>query len=96
MRLNLDASAEQQALVAKTMGIDTRGMSAEEAGLAAALGFVQLCRELKMPATLRQVGVPEDGLELIAAATLHNQALATNPKPITEVGPILKLLRDAW
>ena len=96
MRFNLDASAGQQALVAKAMGIDTRGMGAEEAGLAAADGFVQLCRELRMSATLRQAGVPEEGLELIAAATLHNQALATNPKPITGVDPIMKVLRDAW
>ena len=96
MRFNLDASAGQQARVAKAMRIDTRGMSAEEAGLAAADGFARLCREMEMPATLRQVGVPEEGLERIAAATLHNQALSTNPKPITGVGPIMKVLRDAW
>jgi lactaldehyde reductase len=71
-------------------------MSEEEAGLAAADGFARLCREMKMPATLRQVGVPKEGLERIAAATLHNQALSTNPKPITGVGPIVKVLRDAW
>jgi alcohol dehydrogenase class IV len=78
------------------MGIETTGMSAEEAGLAAADAVDRLCRELKIPATLREAGVPEDGLELIAAATLRGQALATNPKPVADIGPVMKVLREAW
>jgi alcohol dehydrogenase len=96
MRFNLDASADRQALIAEAMGIDTTGLSPEEAGLAAAEGVEQLCRTLGLPATLREVGVPEEGLELIAAATLHDRGLATNPKPVTDAGPIMQVLRAAW
>ncbi len=96
MRYNLDASADRQALIAKAMGIDTGGMSVEEAGLAAADAVDRLCRQLNIPDTLREVGVPEEGLELIAAATLHDRALATNPKPITDAVPIMTVLRSAW
>jgi alcohol dehydrogenase class IV len=96
MRYNLDASAGRQALIAKAMGIDTKGMSDEDAGLAAADAVDRLCRQLKIPATLREVGVPEEGLELIAAATLQDRALATNPKPIADAGPIMTVLRSAW
>ena len=96
MRFNLDASADRQALIADAMGIDTRNMSDEEAGLAAADAVDRLCRELELPATLRDVGVPESGLEFIASATLHDRGIATNPKPIADAGPIMSVLREAW
>ena len=96
MRYNLDGSAERQVLIAEAMGIDTSGLSAEEAGLAASDGVAQLCRTLGLPTRLRDVGVPEEGLELLAAATLHDRGLATNPKPISDAGPIMQVLREAW
>jgi len=96
MRFNLDASADRQELIAEAMGVKTSQMTAEEAGLAAADAVAKLCRDLEMPATLRDVGVPEEGLELIASATLHDRGLATNPKPVSDAGPIMTVLRDAW
>ena len=87
--------ADRQALIAEAMGIDTAGMTQEQAGLAAADSVAQLSRGLGLPSTLRQVGVPEEGLELIASATLHDRALATNPKPIADVGPIMRVLRES-
>ena len=72
------------------------GMTVEEAGLAASDAVAQLCRKLGLPATLREVGVPEEGLELIASATLHDRSLATNPKPVGDARPIMSVLRDAW
>ena len=96
MRYNLDGSAERQVLIAEAMGIDISGLSAEEAGLAASDGVAQLCRTLGLPTRLRDVGVPEEGLELLAAATLHDRGLATNPKPISDAGPIMQVLREAW
>ena len=78
------------------MGIDTSGMTDLDAVMAAADGVDQLCRTLGLPERLRDVGVPEEGLELIAAATLHDRGLATNPKPISDAGPIMSVLRDAW
>lgn len=96
MRFNLDASADRQALIAQAMGIDTSNMTDDEAGLAAADAVSGLCHSLGLPATLREVGVPEEGLELIAAATLHDRGLATNPKPVYDAGPIMNVLRQAW
>jgi alcohol dehydrogenase class IV len=96
MRFNLEASTERQALIAEAMGINTAGMSPDTAGLAAADAVAQLCQQLGLPARLRDVDVPQEGLAAIAAATLHDRALATNPTPITEVGPILSVLQAAW
>lgn len=96
MRFNLEASAERQALIAEAMGINTIGLSPHEAGLAAAEAVARLCRQLGLPTRLRDVDVPEAGLERIAAATLHDRALATNPTPIHDAAPIVQVLRAAW
>ena len=58
--------------------------------------FAGLCRALALPRTLREVDVPEDGLAAIAAATLHDRSLRTNPKPITDAGPIMAVLQAAY
>ena len=96
MRYNAAACADRLALIADAMGIDTAGMSDPDAAQAAADGVENLRRSLDLPDRLRDVGVPEDGLELIAAATLHDRALATNPRPVADAGPIMAALRAAW
>ena len=96
MRYNLDACAGRQRLIAEAVGVAKNGMTDDEAGLAAADAVDALCRELGLPRTLREVDVPEDGLEFIAAATLHDRSLSTNPKPITDAGLIMEVLRAAF
>ncbi len=96
MRYNAEACADRLALIAEAMGIDTSGMSEDEAAQSAADGVENLRRSLGLPERLRDVGVPEEGLELIASATLHDRALATNPRPVSDAGPIMAVLRQAW
>jgi alcohol dehydrogenase class IV len=96
MRYNLDACADRQRLIAEAIGVADTGMTDEEAGLAAADAVDALCRELGLPRTLREVDVPEEGLEYIAAATLHDRGLSTNPKPVSDAGPIMEVLRAAY
>ena len=96
MRYNLDASAGRQRLIAEAIGVVNSRMTDEDAGLAAADAVDALCRELGLPRTLREVDVPEDGLEFIAAATLHDRSLSTNPKLVTDAGPIMEVLRAAF
>jgi len=96
MRYNLDACADRQRLIAEAIGVATPGMSDTEAGLAAAAAVDGLCRALALPRTLREVDVPEEGLAAIAAATLHDRSLSTNPKPITDAGPIMAVLQAAY
>ena len=57
---------------------------------------LKTCGTLELPRTLREVDVPEEGLAVIAAATLHDRSLSTNPKPITDAGPIMDVLRAAY
>ncbi len=96
MRFNAEASADRQALIAGAMGVKTQGMSDMDAAMAAADAVESLRVSLGLPGRLRDVGVPEEGLELIAAATLHDRALATNPTPVTDSGPIMTVLRNSW
>ena len=96
MRYNLDACAGRQRLIAEGIGAAKSGMTDEDAGLTAADAVDALCRDLGLPRTLREVDVPEDGLEFIAAASLHDRSLSTNPKPITDAGPIMEVLRAAF
>ena len=96
MRFNAKASADRQSLIAQAMGIDTTGMSDYDAAMAAADAVEDLSNSLGLPGRLRDVGVPEEGLELIAAATLQDRTLATNPWPVTDAGPIMTVLRSAW
>jgi len=96
MRFNAEASADRQALIAQAMGIDTSGKSDYDAALAAADAVEDLRDSLGLPNRLRDVGVPEEGLELIASATLQDRSLATNPTPVTDAGPIMSVLRSSW
>ena len=96
MRYNLDACADRQRMIAEAIGVANSAMTDEEAGLAAADAVDGLCRDLELPRTLREVGVPEDGLEYIATATLQDRSLSTNPKPILDAGPIIEVLRAAY
>ena len=96
MRYNLDACADRQRMIAEAIGVANSTMTDEEAGLAAADAVDELCRELELPRTLREVGVPEDGLEYIATATLKDRSLSTNPKPVVDAGPIMEVLRAAY
>ena len=96
MRYNLDACADRQRMIAEAIGVANSTMTDEEAGLAAADAVDELCVELGLPRTLREVGVPEDGLEYIATATLQDRSLSTNPKTVVDAGPIMEVLRAAY
>ncbi len=96
MRFNLDASAERQTLIAQALGIDTSGLSDIEAGLAAADAIVALLRKLGLPTRLRDVGVPKEGLEAIAKATMYDYNILSNPKAVTSQAQVLELLHKAW
>ena len=48
--------------------------------------------ELGMPRSLRDVGVGEDRMELLAEHSLHDEWCKKNPRPLTEKGQVLEIL----
>jgi aldehyde dehydrogenase (NAD+) len=96
MRFNNSDVAEQQAMIAEALGVETRGLSVEQAGLAAADAVAALDATLGLPATLKDVGVPEDDLQACAQVALSDGAIIYNGRPVFDPAEILPLLRKAW
>jgi alcohol dehydrogenase class IV len=96
MDFNLPFAADRLSLVAETAGVETRGLSTEEAaraGIAAVRRFVE---ELGCPARLRDAAVRETDLHPIADAVMEEVPQMENPRPVSGVDEILEILRRAW
>ena len=96
MRFNNTDVADEQAVIAEALGVDTRGMSLQQAGLAAADAVARLNVELGLPTTLKAVGVPEDDLETCAQVAISDGAIVYNGRPVFDPAEILFVLRKAW
>jgi alcohol dehydrogenase class IV len=96
MRYNNTDIAEQNAMVAEALGVDVRSLTEAQAGLAAADAVLALNRELGLPTTLKEVGVPEDDLAACADVAISDGAIVYNGKPVFDPAEILGVLRAAW
>ena len=77
------------------MGVNAGGRAEERVigeGIEAVRSLVADCR---LPARLRDVGVPEDALPTLAETALGDAAIFTNPRPVA-FDDVLELLRAAW
>jgi alcohol dehydrogenase class IV len=79
---NADAAPKAMANIARALGCDN-----------AAQGLHDLLLRLGIPSSLRQIGMPEDGIE--TAASLVLQAAYANPRTI-ELGSIRNLIARAY
>ena len=95
MRYNLDACPNRYAVVAEAMGVKEKGMNDKEAATAAVNAMSDLIKSIGHPQRLRDVGVPADGLEDCATATLSEPPILTNPRP-GDPNEVLKMFREAW
>ncbi len=96
MRYFNDVAANRLALVARTMGVDTAGMSEEQAGLAAADRMQAFLAEVGLTKTLKEYGVPEDGPSKAAEMSLSDGCIIYSPKPVFEIEEIERIIRKAW
>jgi alcohol dehydrogenase class IV len=95
MEFNMDVAKEAYAEVARAMGIDTTGMGPLEAAREAVATIRMMHVQAGLPASLKDAGVPRDGIEIIMEKTLKDGSMITNPKQPTE--PQLKaFLTKAW
>jgi alcohol dehydrogenase class IV len=94
MAFNLDAARSRLAHVAVAMGEEAR---ADEAALArAAVDRVRALRaELRLPARLRDAGVREEDLPLVARKAFEDASHRTNPRPCSEAD-LLAVARAAY
>jgi len=94
MRWNLDATVTAQARIARAMKIDAP--SDEEAARHAPEAILEMNRKMGLPLRLRDLGVPRDGLSLLAEDALGDYSVYTNPKPIRSAAQVLEVLEMAW
>lgn len=96
MRFNNVAVAARHRLVAEAMGMEVRGMSDEAAGLAAADAVELFTREVGLPASLRDLGVPESDLVACAEMAMYDGSIVYNAVPVSDPAEVLEVIRAAW
>jgi maleylacetate reductase len=98
IRFNAEAVAPQLLPAAEAMGISTNRSSPLVVIDALTQKISDLIGQMNLPGRLRDAGVPlrESDLPRLAQLGSQNHAVQNNPKPITEVFQIEKLLREAW
>ena len=96
MEFNRPVSAAKQALLARSAGLDTRGLSEEAAAKAAARAVDDFVLGLGMPHRLRELEIPEEDLPKIAELVLTDGGCRNNPVPITSAEQVMEVLRAAF
>jgi len=87
MRYNEPATADKQELIAEALGQPKKSAADAVATLVAALG---------QPSTLREAGVKRDQFAAVAAASMKNRWVLSNPQPIRSEQDVMRLLEAAW
>lgn len=83
MEFNMSACIEKYGDIAKAMGVDTTGMSKEEAAQAAVDSVRKLAIDVGIPQTLREINIPEEGLPKLSKDALSDVCTGGNPKDVT-------------
>ena len=87
LRWNYDANAERQAQAAAVIGVAPDKLADAILAFATRLG---------VPTRLRDVGIKRDQLDDIAAKSLRDPPMKTNPKPVTSAAQVMEILELAW
>ena len=96
MRFNVDFAADKLTMVAQAMGVSTTGMDDKKAALAAADAIEKLMKEAGHPMRLRDVGVPEDGLDMAAFHAICDTAALFNARPVGDPGEVAALYKSTY
>ncbi len=88
--LQWNRSVAEESLDQAALAVGLKGASA----LIERIG--SMTRELGLPTRLRDVGVPAESFEAIAAHVLNDPARRTNARPVTMTQQVLEVLEAAW
>jgi alcohol dehydrogenase class IV len=72
------------------------GVAGATAGQSASDRVASLLAPLPVPRTLRQIGVNQDDLGVIADAAMSDWSISRNARPVKDVGTLLGVLEAAW
>ena len=84
MEFNMPKCIEKFGVIAQTMGVDTTGMSAQEAAQAAVDAVKALSIRVGIPQTLTALGIKEEDNPALAAQAIADVCTPGNPRDVTE------------
>jgi maleylacetate reductase len=96
MDFNAPAGGSGQLMLAQALGVESPSSDPEEAAHQSADRVRMVVQSLGLPSRLRDIGVTETDLPLIAEKTMTDMSAATNPRPIAGEEEVLSLLEAAW
>jgi len=96
VRFNVDFAADKLMMVAQALGVNTTGMDQRSAALASADAIEKLMKESGHPMRLRDVGVPEDGLDLAGLHAICDTAALFNARPVADPGEVTALYKKVF
>ncbi len=85
MDYNLPAAAESYAEIANAIGLDTQGLTKEQAAQSAITAIRDLFARIGIPSSLRSLGVDDAHLDAMAEqSVLAARLVENNPRPLTK------------
>jgi alcohol dehydrogenase len=84
MEFNLEVAGQKYGDIAQAMGVNTASMSAMEAARSAAESVRQLSQDTSIPNRLRDAGVKEESIPVMAAKAMADHCHPLNPRDCTE------------
>ena len=96
MKYNLSANISKYVVVAKMLGVETQGLSREEAAEKGVEAAKILAADIGIPIRLRDLEIPEEALEGMAVSTMEvTRLLSNNPRRLT-LDDVRRIWQDAW
>ncbi|NHN75887.1 L-threonine dehydrogenase [Azotobacter chroococcum] len=92
---NASVCPERLRDVAKSMGVDVQGMSAEQGAQAALAAIRTLSKDIGIPGGLGELGAKADDIPVLAANALKDACGLTNPRPADQQ-QIEEIFRNAF
>ncbi|MCD8303779.1 MAG: lactaldehyde reductase [Prevotellaceae bacterium] len=84
MEFNMPRCVEKYGVIAKEMGVDTAGMTAEEAAQSACDAVRQLALRVGIPQHLAELGISEGDIPRLAAQAMEDVCTPGNPRDVSE------------
>ena len=82
--VNASACVPRMGDVARALGVDTAGLSAEAAAQSAVKAMFDLARTVGVPAKLSDLGVKREDIPMMAINAMKDGSGATNPRKLTQ------------
>jgi alcohol dehydrogenase class IV len=85
MEFNLDGNPQKFANIAELLGENVTGLSDEEAGTKSILAVRKLIDQVKLPKTMREVGIKEDDIETMTKHSFESNSMVMKMWTIRDV-----------